>query len=282
MRNYLPKKMSRQPAPKTSHQVKPQPNKEQELYEHVEMQEQKSHYMTINRPNPVEVENKSQLAGQICTKVKRGKCVVIALIAVFMVIALVVSLVAVIIYSPLASGGDNTKVEDLLSRISQLEGRVQAIQGLNVTVANTVKSSALYSSQIASMQNLIQTSTLAQNNLRQDLDRLRTINLYEGCIQETGTCTITQSSSVTSYATCSTAYVTINPGDTQYFISSILCDFSYTSYFTSSTYYKSGNSIRCSCEVTAPSSSGHSSFYIYNPVCTLTVTKCPYTKNLLS
>ena len=180
--------MSRQPAAKTSHQ----PNKEQELYEHVEMQEQQSHYMTINRPNRVEVEDKSQLAGQISTKVKRWKCVVIALMTVFLVIALVVSLVAVIIYSPLVSGGDTGNI---LSRIQQLEE------------TNTAKES-----QIASMQNLIQTSTLVQNNIRQDLDRLRTINLYEGCIQETRTCTIAQSS-ITSYATCTTNQgVTINRG----------------------------------------------------------------------
>ncbi len=213
----LVEKMSRQPAAKTSRQVKPQPNKEQELYEHIEMQEQQSHYMTINRPNRIEVEAKSQLAGQISTKVKRWKCVVIALMTVFLVIALVVSLVAVIIYSPLVSSGDNTesststKVEDLLSRISQLEGRVQAIQRLNVTVANAVKSSALYSSQIASMQNLIQTSTLVQNNIRQDLDRLHTVNLYEGCIQETRTCMMS-TSSTTSYRSCSTDYVPINRG----------------------------------------------------------------------
>ncbi len=60
------------------------------------------------------------------------------------------------------------------------------------------------------IQNLIQTSTLVQNNLRQDLDRLRTINLYEGCIQETRTCTITQSG-ITTYASCSTSSVNINP-----------------------------------------------------------------------
>ncbi len=181
--------MSRQLAPKTSHQVKPQPNKEQDLYEHVEMQEQQSHYMTINRPK---VEAKSQLAGQISTKIKRWKCVVIALIAVFLVIVLVVSLVAVIMYSPLISDGDTG---NLLSRIQQLEE------------TNTVKES-----QIASMQNLIQTSTLVQNNIRQDLDRLRTINLYEGCIQETSTCSLSQSST-TTYATCTTNQgVTINRG----------------------------------------------------------------------
>ncbi len=185
----LVEKMSSQPTAKTSRQVKPQPNKEQELYEHVEMQEQQSHYMTINRPNRVEVEDKSQLAGQISTKIKRGKCVVIALIAVFLVIALVVSLVAVIIYSPLVSGGDTGNI---LSRIQQLEE------------TNTAKES-----QIASMQNLIQISTLAQNNLRQDLDRLHTVNLYKDCIQETSTCHLATLSNY--WIACNTGFVSINP-----------------------------------------------------------------------
>ena len=65
----------------------------------------------------------------------------------------------------MVSGGDTG---NLLSRIQQLEETITAKE-----------------SQIASMQNLIQTSTLVQNNIRQDLDCLRTINLYEGCIQET-------------------------------------------------------------------------------------------------
>ena len=193
----LVEKMSRQPAAKTSHQ----PNKEQELYEHVEMQEQQSHYMTINRPNRIEVEDKSQLAGQISTKIKRWKCVVIALMTVFLVIALVVSLVAVIIYSPLASGGDNTESSASTAGDNLLLLRIQQLEE-----TNTAKES-----QIASMQSLIQTSTLAQNNLRQDLDRLRTINLYEGCIQETRTCTMS-TSSTTSYHSCSTSGVSINRG----------------------------------------------------------------------
>ncbi len=298
--HYIVEKMSRcQPAPKTNFQVKPQPNKEQELYEDIKMQEEPSHYMTINRPNCVEVKDKSQPAGQIS---KRWKYVVIALIAVCLVIALIVSLVAVIMYSPLVRSGDNTvssastasstsTAEDNVSRISQLEGRLQAMQ-------------ASHSAQIASMQSLIHTSTLVQNNLRQDLDRLRTINLYEGCIQETRTCAMSTSTTV-SYRVCGTGFVTINPGvslihykhmikctahnhinpiqDTEYFTSSIWCDYSYPGYFTSTTYYKTGNRIRCDCEVTIPSSAGHNTFSVgINAICTLTVTKCPYTRNLLS
>ncbi len=231
--------MSRQPAAKTSRQVKSQPNKEQELYEHVEMQEQQSHYMTINRPNHVEVENNSQLAGQISTEVKREKCVVIALIAVFLVIALVVSLVAVIIHSPLVRSGDNTESsastarDDMLLRIQQLEAMLQGTnhsfkllqESLEAQVQRqsdydgTVSSQFLmqnnmlasHSSQIAGVQSSIQASTLVQNNLRQDLDHLRTVNLYEGCIHENRTCTMS-TTSTTTYRICSTAYLSINPG----------------------------------------------------------------------
>ena len=243
-------KMICQQALKISHPVRGQASKEEDVYEQLEMQEEQPRYMTTNCPN--RVEDNSQLVGQVSTKVKRWKCVVIALMTVLLVIALVVSLVAVIIYSPLVRSGDNTessastagdnllsRIQQLegrmeqqgtnhsfellqefleaqvqrqtdynyiLSRISQLEGRMQAIQGLNVTVANTVISSALYSSQIASMQNLLQTSTLVQTNLRQDLDRLRTINLYEGCIQQTRICTLS-TLSTTTHRSCNTGCV---------------------------------------------------------------------------
>ncbi len=46
----LVEKMSRQPAPKISHRVKMEPNKQEELYEEVEMQEER---LTIIRPNHV-------------------------------------------------------------------------------------------------------------------------------------------------------------------------------------------------------------------------------------
>ena len=77
----------------------------------------------------------------------------------------------------------------------------------------------------------------------------------------------------------------INPiQDTEYFTSSILCEFRYTSYLTSTSFFKTGNSIRCSCEVTRPSSTGHDTFSVSSNhnICTLTVTKCPYTRNLLN
>ncbi len=72
MHGQLVEKMSRQPAPKISHPVKIEPNKQEELYEEVEIQQEQ---LTIIRPN--HVEDKSQLAGQISTETKRGKCVVI-------------------------------------------------------------------------------------------------------------------------------------------------------------------------------------------------------------
>ncbi len=154
--------------------------------------------MTTIHPNCV--EDNSQLASQISTKTKRWKCAVISLMAVFLACALVVCLVAVIIYSPLVSGGDNTESSASTAGHNMLLSRIQQLEE-----TNTVKES-----QMASMQNLIQTSTLAQNNLRQDLDRLRTVNLYEGCIQQTGICTM-PTLSTTSYRTCYTGSVSINP-----------------------------------------------------------------------
>ncbi len=50
MHDYTVEKMSCQPDPKTIRQVKTQPNKQEELYKHIEMQEEgSSRYMTINR-----------------------------------------------------------------------------------------------------------------------------------------------------------------------------------------------------------------------------------------
>ncbi len=95
-----------QPNPKTSRPaVKTEPRKQEEVYEQLEMQEEEqSHYMTTIHPN--RVEDNSQLVGQISTKTKREKfCVISLMVAVFLACVLVVCLVAVIIHSPLVSGG---------------------------------------------------------------------------------------------------------------------------------------------------------------------------------
>ncbi len=216
--------MSRQPAPNQLN--KTQPNKQKEVYEQLEMQK-KSSQLTINRPNCP--EDSSQLAGR---KTKRGNLVVIALVAVFLVFsALIVSLAAVIIYSPLVNGGDtessaSTVGDNLLSRIQQLEGRVeqlQAMQGTNQSFELLQESlesleaqiqqqsnDGSVSSQFLNVHNSMQTLSLIQNNLRQDLDRLRTVNLFEGCIEETRSCVIADTL-VATFANCFTNEVTINP-----------------------------------------------------------------------
>ena len=217
--------MSRQPAPNQLN--KTQPNKQKEVYEQLEMQEECSQ-LTINRPNCP--EDSSQLAGR---KTKKGNLVVIALVAVFLVFsALIVSLAAVIIYSPLVNGGDtessaSTVGDNLLSRIQQLEGRVeqlQAMQGTNQSfellqeslesleaqVQQQSNYNGTVSSQFLNVHNLMQTLSLILNNLRQDLDRLRTVNLFEGCIEETRSCVL-GNTLVTTFADCFTSEVTINP-----------------------------------------------------------------------
>ncbi len=127
------------------------------------------------------------------------------------------SVVAVIIYSPQVSGGDNTASStstEMLTRVQQLEWRVEQLQvsleSLEAQVQQQSDYDGTVSSQILNVQNSVQNLSLVQNNTRQDLDRLRTINLYEGCIQDTRNCTITSASNNT-YATCNTGYVIISP-----------------------------------------------------------------------
>ena len=147
------------------------------------------------------------------------------MIDVFLAIALIVCFVAVIIYSPLVSGRDNTRIQQLEGKVEQL----QAMQGTNCP----------YETLQESLESL-------EAQVQRQSDRLRTINLYEGCINETTTCQL--SSPITTYRACGTGFVIINRPvslslrsstqfltiwhinpiqDTQYFTSSILCDFSY-------------------------------------------------------
>ena len=149
------------------------------------------------------------------------------------------------------------------------------------------------------MQNL----SLVQNNLRQDLDRLRTVNLYEGCIQETRTCTLPIP--INPYwIGCQTGDITINPGVSVFIIIIYLhtlrvvsiphaCrtqstshpvyygDLSNTGFFVSTSYYKSGNNIIFAVTVSRRSWSWLSSLGKY---CRLHTDyhKCPYTQNLLN
>ena len=63
-------------------------------------------------------------------------------------------------------------------------------------------------SQLISMQNLIQTITSAQNNLRQNL---QSVDLYRGCTQNTRTCTMSTGGSIGYYwRSCATSYININ------------------------------------------------------------------------
>ena len=64
------------------------------MYEQLEMQEEQSQDMTTIHPNHVEDSSQLHILGQIS---KRRNVVVIALMALFLACALVVSLVAVII-----------------------------------------------------------------------------------------------------------------------------------------------------------------------------------------
>ena len=163
--------------------------------------------------------------GTTFCKPEKSKALLIALAAALIVCLLVVSLVAVILYRPQVRtssesadsvSAQTSSMEDLLSRIQQLEDQLEAKQTTNQT-ALQVKFDQLSSfdtsvtSQFISMQNLIQSISSVQNNLRQDLNRLRTVDLYQRCTQNTRTCTMASYGSSYYWRYCNTGSLSANP-----------------------------------------------------------------------
>ena len=128
------------------------------------------------------------------------------------------------LYSPQVRTSSESAA-DLLSRIEQLERRVeqlQAIQGTNSTLATLT---SLQESQESMEASISQLSTgtsvnsqinsiqsLSLQNLREDLNRLRSVNLYQGCIELTSHCTMSTGGSSSVYWTsCSAGSLYINP-----------------------------------------------------------------------
>ncbi len=157
-----------------------------ELYEQVGLQDSQHHYMMTNRPQQLQVAT-SPPPSIDKTAIKLNKGSLIALIITFFVCAVIVSLVAVVMYSPLVQGSTGAAQESaLLARIQQLEGTISTVH------------------------NSMQTVSSIQNTMSQNLDHLLTANLYQSCFEQTRTCSIS-TSSTSSYTGCSTSGIDINP-----------------------------------------------------------------------
>ena len=330
------------------------------------------------QPTVTSVAPSDSIATQGVTKERKRlrSTILIVLTSTILLCLLVVSLVAVILYSPQVRTSSESAMENLLSRIQRLEAQLETKQTPNQTqaalsslqeqqesfeatltsqfknVQNLVQSmssvqsnsastltqlredfqdnlllSPLHNltvvqatvdqlstsvitltSQLVSVQNLIQGITSVQNNFRQDLNRLRSVDLYRGCTQNTRTCTMTTGSSNYYWRSCTASSIYINPTvsylcmwfkltflncaqyssqDTQYYTVDIRCDYSTNyGYIESSTLYKNVNNYySCYCDVTRLSgstSSTHSTLSSsFSSTCTLTVTRCPRSLNLL-
>ena len=219
-----------------------------ELYEEVELhqeepleserryattgpRDQPNHYVQTSRRATAAVKTQDPTDTAIY-KPTRSKALLIALAATLIICLMVVCLVAVILYSPQVIRTSSESAADLQSRIEQLERRVeqlQAIQGTNSTLttltslqesqesmeASISRLSAFDStvtSQFTSVQNLIQGLSLSELNLRNDINRLRSVNLYHGCTELTRSCTMSTSGSSSVYWTsCGTSSLNINP-----------------------------------------------------------------------
>ena len=208
-----------------------------ELYEEVEMHQEESlesegryattgphdppnHYVETSRVTTAAVKTQESTDTAIY-KPTKSKVFLIALAATLIICLLVVSLVAVILYSPQVRTSSESAA-DLLSRIEQLERRVeqlQAIQGTNSTLATLTSlqesqesmetSISRLSTSVNSQINSIQ--SLSLQNLREDLDRLRSVDLYQNCIRDTRTCTMSTGSSNYYLSSCSTPGLNANP-----------------------------------------------------------------------
>ena len=253
----------------------------------------------------------------VIDKAKRNKVLLITLTTTLLLCLLVVSLVAVILYSPQVRTSSESAA-DLLSRIEQLERELTTLketQGTNSTLATLTSlqesqesmeaSISRLSTSVNSQINSIQ--SLSLQNLREDLDRLRSVDLYRGCTQETRSCTMSTGGSTSYYwRSCTASSIYINPTvsylcvwfkltflncaqyssqDTQYYTVDIRCDYSTNyGYIESSTLYKNVNNYySCYCDVTRLSGSTHSTLTSsFTATCTLTVTRCPRSVNLLN
>ena len=186
------------------------------------------------RANPNRYQGVEQTVSDTSTTVKnaepkrkKAKSIFLVIAAAVLLSLLTLSLVAVVVYSPLARSSSQDNVASLQMKIQQLERQVeklQVIEGTNITVEQLIvlqqsqqnridqlmnfETSA--TSQLISVQSLLQTTSQVQTNTVDELSTLRTVNLYENCIEETRTCTIPQSSSTYYWRSCSTSGLLIN------------------------------------------------------------------------
>ena len=241
-------------------------------------------------------------------KSRAKAAILIALTTTLLLCLLVVSLVAVILYSPqMRTSSESAARTD--SQDNLLLSPLHNLTAVQATIDQLSSSVTILTSQLVSMQNLVQSITSVQNNLRDDLNRLRSVDLYQNCIQDTRTCTMSIGSTSYYWRSCTTSSIYINPTvsylcmwfkltllsctqyspqDTQYYTVDIRCDYSTNyGYIESSTLYKNANNYySCYCDVTRLSSytsSSHATLSSsFSSTCTLTVTRCPRSLNLLS
>ena len=195
-----------------------------ELYEQVESQQSRP-TLDLNRryantdfqqePSTLSFAAAPTVADTRNSKKSREKTILVALTTTLLLCLLVVCLVAVILYSPQVRTSTEdpqltSQFQNLVRSMSSMQSNTaltltqlredfQDNQFLN-TLQNLTAHQAIIdqlstsvstlTSQLISSQNLIQSLGLVQNNLREDLDRLRSVDLYQNCRQHIRTCGI--------------------------------------------------------------------------------------------
>ena len=208
--------------------------------------------------------------------------------------------------------GQQSRLQSLVDVLTTARNGTDAqVTSLLLSLNALTGQQATTTSQVTSLQSSI-------NNLTSQINSTVSVDIYKGCFEESTNCTLSGTTSdylrtcrtsslsidesVSSvviqspnishachmYVTCmSPAAINTNllsSQDSQYYTLDMRCDYRNNwDYIESGDIFKNGNSYFCDCDLTRLSSgSSHATLYTVFPVCTLTVTRCPRTVNILS
>ncbi|XP_064402165.1 uncharacterized protein LOC135347949 isoform X2 [Halichondria panicea] len=175
-----------------------------------------------------------------------------------------------------ANGATMTQLNNLESLVSSLNTANEA----TMTQLNSLESS------VSSLNTANGATTTQLNSLQSSVGSLTTrvnspVNLYQNCIQETRSCTLTQSDDV-NWRACGTTTLPVDKSG--YYTLSMACKYDSSSGSLKSTALRqSGSNVDCVCKTTSiTSSSGEHLFVNFSTfTCTLVITRCPISQNIV-
>ena len=180
---------------------------------------------------------------------------------------------------------DNLFDTQLNSLQSSINSRLNSLQS-SVSSLNTANGAT--TTQLNSLQSLVGSLTSQVNS---------PVNLYQNCIQETRSCTVTSGSAYWKH--CTTSRLPVNESVScplrynynyylhaiymqRYYTLSMLCKYDPSPLrYDTSTLRQDGSSVYCLCVTIPGNSAGHLFSNIPTFTCTIVVTRCPTSQNIV-